>query len=251
MFILCKGTRAVKPYIVPISEDKIYSVEELCYYIYNNIYKITEEFFADSMPAWIRDELHMGYLAKKMKQLIEEHHDIKDLVVTIMCACDYYREDEIVKLVTVMDKIAHLPSYKRQQMKADQYLEAGKYNLSLVEYRSILDSPYMEKFTDEEYGAILHNQAIAMLHVASFEEAEKSFEEAYAKNGREESKLQYLFVLLFRGKEEEFESKALAMGVNPEQVGQIKDTYRRVLSSCIVEEKDDNFVKECEAELRV
>ncbi|WP_026834546.1 hypothetical protein [Eubacterium xylanophilum] len=250
MFILCKGSRAKKPYIVPISEEKIYSIEEMCYYIYNNIYKITEEFFTDDLPAWIRDELHMLYLAKKMKQLIDEKHDIKDLVVTIMCACDYYREEEIVKLVTVMEKIAHLPSYKRNKMKADQYLSAGKYSISLLEYRSILNHPSVKMFSDEERGALLHNQAVALLHVSSFEEAEKSFEEAYIMNKREETKLQYLFMLLFENKQREFEEKAVSMGVTPEQIIKIKSTYDKIEGECVVEDRDPAFITECIAKLR-
>ena len=37
MFILCKGALAKEPYIVPVSEVPVYSLEELCYYMYNNI----------------------------------------------------------------------------------------------------------------------------------------------------------------------------------------------------------------------
>ena len=33
MFILCKGELAKEPYIIPVSETPVYSLEELCYYM--------------------------------------------------------------------------------------------------------------------------------------------------------------------------------------------------------------------------
>ena len=58
MFILCKGALAKEPYIVPVSEVPVYSLEELCYYMYNNIYSITEEFFDERLVTWLREEVN-------------------------------------------------------------------------------------------------------------------------------------------------------------------------------------------------
>ncbi len=33
MFIVCKGDLAKVPYVIPVSEVPVYSLEELCYYI--------------------------------------------------------------------------------------------------------------------------------------------------------------------------------------------------------------------------
>lgn len=48
---------------------------------------------------------------------------LKDLVVTILCGCDYYKEEEIRKLIAVMDGIANLPLHKRKKIKADNFCE--------------------------------------------------------------------------------------------------------------------------------
>ena len=38
--IFCTGQVTQKPYTFPFSKTKIYSMEELNYYLYNNIYKL-------------------------------------------------------------------------------------------------------------------------------------------------------------------------------------------------------------------
>ena len=47
--ILCRGQRTDKPYVTPQTDIKLYSAEELCYYIYNNIYLIGQDLIDDNL----------------------------------------------------------------------------------------------------------------------------------------------------------------------------------------------------------
>lgn len=250
MMILCKGQVAKEPYLVPISDVPVYSLEELCYYIYNNIYTVTEEFFDERLSIWLREEVHLDSLAKKMRKLVDQGNDLKDLVVTLLCACDYYRENEIIHLVTIMEKIAHLPAYKRCRMRADNYLKGRKYGSCIPEYRKLLYGPMAENFSSEEYGDILHNQAIAQFYVASFEEAERGFRDAYARNQKEESLKHYLYVLLLAEKEEQFWADGAQYGKSKEELEEYKKKYEEAFSQCRYEEKELSYVNDCRKELR-
>lgn len=250
MFILCKGQVAKEPYIIPITEVPVYSLEELCYYIYNNIYSVTEEFFDEKLAVWLQEQVQYSSLAKKMKVLIQRRNDSKDLVVTLLCACDYYKEDEIVKLVTVMEKIANLPAHQKCKIKADNYLHAGKYGKSLQEYKKLLNGELAEGFSTEEYGNLLHNQAIAQFHVASFQEAAKGFKEAYARNQKTESLHQYLYMLLMNEQEELFVKEAVTYGVSTEKMTELKEDYTNAKAEVYSKDVKDDFIQECKEELR-
>ncbi len=250
MFILCKGVVAKKPYVIPVSQVPVYSVEELVHYMYHNIYRVTEDFFDQRLVTWLREEVRYETLAKKMKVLIEKHHDIKDLVVTLLCSCDYFKEDEIVELVKVMERISNLPEYEKRKIKADNYLKADKYQESLLEYRKLLQGDSIRYFTTEEYGDLLHNQSIAMLHVGSFREAAQGFMEAYARNQREESLQQYLMVLLMMGDDEKFLQQGVVNGVSPEKAGQWKKEYEEFCQGLPKEEVAEDFIERCKMELR-
>ncbi len=252
MFILCKKKLAKEPYIIPVSEVSVYSLEELCYYIYNNIYSVTEEFFDGKLAVWIRDQLGSDSLAKKMKTLIERHNDLKDLVVTILCSCDYYKEEEVVKLVEIMDRIENLPPHEKNKIKADNYLQAGKYGKSLHEYKELLYGGMADQFTHEEYGNLLHNQAIALFHVSSFHEAAKGFKEAYARNHNEQSLNQYLYTLLITGQEEQFVKEGLSYDKSTEELDKLKQDLTEAKNSYKREiQGEEEFIEKCKNELRV
>lgn len=250
MFILCKGDLAKEPYIVPVSEVPVYSLEELCYYIYNHIYSVTEEFFDERLARWLKEQVHYDSLAKKMKVLIERKNDLKDLVVTLLCSCDYYKEEEIMKLVEVMDRIKNLPSHEKNKIKADNYLRAGKYGKSLQEYKQLLCSASADQFTPEEYGDLLHNQAIALFYVSSFHEAAKGFKEAYARNHREQSLNQYLYTLLLEEQDELFVKESMSFGKTPEEIEKLKQDYKEAEEGCEIGEENFEFIGTCKNELR-
>ncbi|MGN1205689.1 MAG: hypothetical protein ACI4SQ_01735 [Eubacterium sp.] len=233
MFILCQGDLAKEPYIIPISEVPVYSLEELCYYMYHNIYTVTEEFFDENLVQWLRAQVHLRTLAMKMEKLIRKHHNIKDLVVTLLCACDYYKKEEIFSLVEVMEKISNLPPAKKAWMKADNCLKAGKYGRSLREYKQLLHGPLAKEISTEEYGDVLHDQAIALFHVSSFRQAADGFKEAYARNHRKDSQDQYFYVLLCMGDKETFEKECEAAGKTQEEKQALLEAWEK---ACNMEE---------------
>lgn len=225
MFIYCAGAVAENPYEMPYTNQKVYSLEELCYYLYHNIYSINEEFFQPSLADWLRNELNQEELADKISRMLSDNPKLKDLVVTIFCGCDYYKEEEIRKLIAVMDGISNLPLYKKKKIKADNYLRAGHYGKSLIEYRRLLHGSFAVNFSTEEYGDILHNQGIARFYTSSFEEAENDFKEAYVRNNKKASLQHYLWLLLMQDKEQEFEAEAISFGMKNEEIRLTKNKF--------------------------
>ena len=245
MFILCKGELAKEPYIIPVSETLVYSLEELCYYMYHHIYSVTEDFFDGKLVQWLGEQAGLEELAEKMRVLVQKKNDLKDLVVTLMCSCDYYKEEEILQLVTVMKKIENLPSHEKNKIKADNYLRAGKYGKSLMEYKQLLYGEMAEQFSTEEYGNLLHNQAIALFHVSSFREAANGFKEAYARNHSEQSLNQYLYALLLNGQEEQFVQEGSSFGKTEEELQQLRQNYIDAQTG-----GEEEFISCCKNELR-
>ena len=132
--ILCSSVIAKNPYCFSMTKTKVYSIEEVCYYIRNNIYMMQEEVFDRGFADWIRGELGMEETADKLDRMREDHNNLKDIVVTLCCSCDYYTESEINELIVIMDQTQNVPMRGRQKIKADTYLKSSR---KVMSYRII------------------------------------------------------------------------------------------------------------------
>ena len=239
MFIFCRGEVAKIPYKMPVTGRYVYSLEELCYDIYNNIYTINAEFFTRELITWLREETKHAKLAKKLNNLLDSKPKLKDLVVTIFCGCDYYKEEEILEVINVLDEISNLPLYKRKKLQADNHLRAGKYNKCLKEYSSLIEGPLALNLSTEEFGNIIHNQGIAHFYISSFEQAKRDFKEAYSRNGDEDSLKHYLFIYLLQKDQDGYEREIESYGLSQLKGKEIKEEYQRIYEEVQNEDFED------------
>lgn len=193
--ILCSGELAKIPYHFRLTKTNVYSMEEVCYYIRHNIYMMQEEVFDREFVLWIRNELHMKKTADKLEALIEDHHNIKDIVVTLCCSCDYYEEAEINEMIRIMDETNKLPQYARRKKKGDHFLKCHSYEKAIEEYEKIFESDEVLQAEEKAYGDLFHNMGVAYVNIGEFHKASDLFLKAYEKNGREESISQCIYAL--------------------------------------------------------
>ena len=76
-YILCQVKKAEKPFYIENISTNIYSIEELCYYLYNNLYLVDSSLISSKLCAWLEEELELPKLAAKLKPYMEERPDLK------------------------------------------------------------------------------------------------------------------------------------------------------------------------------
>lgn len=205
--IICNGKRATTPFHFPMTGINVYSIEELCYYLYENIYMITEETFTKELCDFIEKELGLKDRADKLREMLLVHASLKDLVVCVLCSCDYYMEPEVKRILHIIDEIAGLPQIKRNQLLADQFLSYKNYVQAKKMYSEILDDFDITALEPKEVGNIYHNLGVIYLHLMGFKEATQLFRQAYEKNRNTESLRQYLFSLRLSAPIEEYQKE--------------------------------------------
>jgi len=193
---------------------RIYSIEELCYFLYHHVYMIDEDMFCDDLFDWIGSELKLQDRALKLKQLKQQKADLKTIVTVILCSADYFTENEIKGMLKILDQVAGMPLIKRNCIKANSYLENKRYLEAASEYEKIINSTGITEITPEEYGNIYHNLAVAKVHITGLKEASRLFAQAYERNRSEESLRQYLYSLRMCNNEEVFASKLIEYAVD-------------------------------------
>ena len=229
--IQCSSPVAKTPYHFRLTKTNVYSMEEVCYYIRHNIYMMQEEVFDREFAMWIRNELQMDTTADKLEHLILDHHNIKDIVVTICCSCDYSEEEEINELIRIMDEIDKLPMYARRKRKGDNYLRCRSYEKALEEYEKIFESDEILQADTKVYGDLFHNMGVAYVNMGEFHKASEYFLKGYEKNERDESLAQCLYALRLCKDAEGVKKLIKELDIPEEKQEQWEKDYQRAMEN--------------------
>ncbi len=184
--ILCRDVEVKHPYYIKDLGVNLCSAEELCYYIYNHMFLIEEDFFSEELLSFIGVELKLPALEKKLRLWMREEADFVSLLMVILQDVHYYDEKELAVFKERATLARSAKSYERTKQKADYMLRQKKYESALRLYESVLPTKE-EPETDPEFtGKVFYNRGTAYAKLFSFREAASCFEEAYERLGSED-----------------------------------------------------------------
>ena len=66
-YILCQVKKAEKPFYIENISTNIYSIEELCYYLYNNLYLVDRSLISNKLCTWLDEELKLPKLNEEIR----------------------------------------------------------------------------------------------------------------------------------------------------------------------------------------
>lgn len=211
--ILCETKTATTSYIFPNTKIEVFSYEELCYYIYNNVALISEEYVGKKMFDWIEKELEMAELALKLRVVKDkESTDLTDLLTTILTHEEFYTIPEVKEFILQVERMKGLTPPQFRKKQADGFLRYRKYVKAVSIYDEILEQ-YPDMKNDRLLGSIYHNRAVALANNFELEAAMKSYEKAYELLKSKESICQYLLLLATMKEKQEVETMAKRYGV--------------------------------------
>lgn len=176
---LCVHELAKTPYFVEATGISIYSIEELAYYLYENIYLIDERLIEEKLYTWIERELEMETLAERLRNGKTAGNHVYNQVMTILKASEYYSEEELNQLSEKIRTISTLQTQERMKHKADELLQNKNYWAAIIEYERILSIRQSSKLKVDFYAMIWNNLGGCYARLFLFEKAAICYENAY------------------------------------------------------------------------
>lgn len=138
-YILCQVKRAKLPYYIENISTNIYSIEELCFYFYHNIYLLDSTILNEELCFWIRDQLGLKKLADNLyKHLDDDDMKVGDFILPVFKEINYLSLEEFHKLNQQIQQLAKEPEVLRQKRKGDYLMEHGKYVNAIKVYQKAL-----------------------------------------------------------------------------------------------------------------
>ena len=186
--ILCRTKEAENPYYISGMDLNIYSLEELCYYIYNNVYLIGLELADETLFEFIRNETGETELADRLKVLKKQKAGLAEIVVTILKYVDYYTIGEIEQIREIIETLNTQNVLERLKARADSFLDNKCYYSAISNYNNIISSKKDSTLPGIFYARVYHNTGVAYARLFLYERAIECFDRAYCIGQHEESK---------------------------------------------------------------
>ena len=215
-YILCQVKRASMPYYIENISTNIYSIEELCYYFYHNIYLLDETILNEHLCDWLRKELGLEKLYKRLYKVLEEGLGTSEFILAVFKEINYLTHKEFKELNEKLNLLELQPVVLREKKKGDYLVENKMYVNAIRIYENALQKEDKDGLGEQFSGGIYHNMGCAYLHLFQFADAAQCFLKAYQVL-RTKQVLSHYLMAVYMEQQEGFEKACEDMEASKEQ----------------------------------
>lgn len=222
-YILCQIKKAEKPYYIENISTNIYSIEELCYYLYHNLYLIDATIINEGLCKWLEEELGLSRLASKLRSCLGKFASAEDILYPVFKEINYLTYEE---LRVLNGKIAKLNSEElsvREKKKGDALVENGMYVNAIHVYQKLLECGERLKGQTELTESIYHNLGCTYSYLFQMEKALEYFRRAYEVKNSEKEMKAYLLAYKNIHTPKEYESKVRELQPGEKVLKEVKE----------------------------
>lgn len=226
-YIYCSGSIASQPYTIKNNGLNIYTIEELCYYLYNNLYEIDDNFVNRSLCTFINDELKMPILSQKLSDMIKDNAKNYELLITLVSACDYLDAQELLDFKTSLQRFAGCKNLQRHKLKADSLVKKGRLESAIQSYNAIIQDNEFESQNEAFISYVYYNLAVAKAYLFNYREAFEDFYKAY-KYKQDDRNLFTTLTALYMSLDDknDFTQKAIDYGFTITRVAHVEEVIK-------------------------
>ena len=173
--ILSKSHIDLKPYYVSEFGIHLYSAEELCYYIYNNVMLINDSFIDDRLLEFIEQSGYKETSEKIRKWRIDT--SLLELLLVILSDIHYYNSAELNRFKDEAIRISKEGYGGIFKEKADYLVNIDRVYDAIKIYEKVLRSG--ESIAPDKLSGIYHGLGVAYTRLFDYEKAYVYYMKAY------------------------------------------------------------------------
>lgn len=173
--ILCKK-KAQNPLYIELSNINIYSMEELCYYLYHNIYAINKSFFNEALFEFLK-HMEETALVQRLNTDMLSGKKYLSLVWTILSSVDYYSPAEKQGIHQELMEIMRRTPAENRKARGDLLRERKKYAEALNEYYAVIEDETL-RASEKNIADAWNNIGVIKAEAFFYIEAVRCFDKA-------------------------------------------------------------------------
>lgn len=197
-YLLALGFQVENPYHIEQMNLSVFSIEELCYYLYHNIYLVDNTVVNEKLYFWLEKELQMKPLADQLRLLEQKENNLYDQIFYILSAVKYLNKTEEKEFKLLIQKFSTCKEAEWLKFQGDAFLRNQKYMGGICIYKRALKAEDIVQLPPLFHAKIWNNMGTAYAWMYEFEKALECFQTAYEVGGDEKianACLQTLFFL--------------------------------------------------------
>ena len=230
-YILCKTKRSEIPFYIENISVNIYSIEELCFYLYHNIYLLDESILNEQLCYWLRDELSMDVLARRMMQLLDQEASVSAVILPVFKEIHYLSHEEFRMFSVRLNQFESQPRVTKQKIKGDYLFGHEKYMNAVQVYRTCLSMQGKDITGSQFTGSVYHNMGCAYARLLQMDEAKECFRKAWEYLSTQSVLRSYLTAVYMAGDEEGMDEEAAKLGVEDKILAELKQKIEETRDS--------------------
>ena len=244
--ILCSEIEAKKPYYIEELSVNIYSIEELCYVIYEHPLLVLDNFISQGLIEFIKVDLGMSILGAQLEKMSQERHAEDVMLIYILEFTEIYKTSEINRYKSELNNFRKLKKADFLKEKADYMFKLRRYGRAIRYYKAVIKISDEKNVKDKLLAKTYHNVASAFANLFMFDKAYEYYVQAYNILG-DKHILKRLYLLSYLDKRDELKLEYIeSMGSDIMQYWdeEFNQTVRKVKQAIDKEEIDNIFKKD-------
>lgn len=173
------------PYEVEELDLRLYTKEEVCYFIYNYLPLISESFMSDGFLHFLDEELGMKDTVEKIRKLCASGQDQDTLLLTILFDVGYYSEPEITEFQQRLISRKRKTGFEKLFEKGQALQKMKRYQGALRAYHAILHRKKDARITPDFLQKVYLEMANSYGFSGAYEEAIDCFKILYDETKKE------------------------------------------------------------------
>lgn len=119
MYQLCRAKAAKHPFYIESIDINIYTIEELCFYLWKNVSLLDESILNEKLCDWLEGELGMQRLAFHLREKLKDAESIAELVLPVFREVRYLNAAEMYAVKEQIGKLEVQTEDIRRKIRAD------------------------------------------------------------------------------------------------------------------------------------
>ena len=223
-FDLCTIKTAARPFYARSIGTRIYSIEELCFFLHHNLCLIDESIASPELVEWVRDELGLKSLAKKLSDALERpDRDVSYFVLPVFQEAGYLPPGESRRVREELTRVQVQPQEERTKTRADYLVKGGRFQAAVLLYREILANRAEGRLGAPFYASVWNNLGCALARQFCFQEAAEAFLNGWKSFQSRELMRKYVSTLPLFLSQEEYRKKLEEFGADRVLTGKIQE----------------------------